>query len=139
MYTISASTLAAYASLGEPQGVYTGTEVDKAVADRTKTSNCESPREEDNEQPTCKGQRHDGMVMNSVFSIDSSLSRFGRTEDPPTQRSCCIGKHVSIIRGPWKSYRGRVISTSRDDAFLVELEIVGRFCVVRRADLALVW
>lgn len=64
MYTISASTLAAYASLGEPQGVYTGTEVDKAVADRTKISNCESPREEDNEQPTCKGQGHDGMVMN---------------------------------------------------------------------------
>lgn len=50
-----------------------------------------------------------------------------------------MGKYVSILKGPRKGYRGIVTTDSRDDTFIVKLDIVGQECTVRWADLALIW
>ncbi|EPS96450.1 hypothetical protein FOMPIDRAFT_1053246 [Fomitopsis schrenkii] len=63
--------------------------------------------EKGGEQSTRDGEKHKALDLHMHNSV-------------------CIGKTVSILRGPWKSYRGRVVCASRHDAFLVELEIVGK-------------
>lgn len=72
-------------------------------------------------------------------SVDPALLKLRHTRDLHTRRSLCLGKHVSILKGPRKGYRGTVVKVSRDDAFIVELEVIGQHCSVQWADLGLVW
>lgn len=124
VYTLSADnvplSLADYARLGEPQGMHIGAK-------------------KSGEQLMCNGQTQQelGLLVNTFFTIQ--LLTVLLVLDPHLHNSVCIGKAMSILRGPWKLYRDWVVCVLRHDAFFVELEIISWFCIIHWAHLALVW
>ncbi|TFY59017.1 hypothetical protein EVJ58_g6047 [Rhodofomes roseus] len=79
------------------------------------------------------------LTMDAQLVVFSLLA-IRTTSDLRACRELCISKHVSIIKGPHKSYKGLVKSSSTNDLFVIELDALRRsYCTVQWKHLALVW
>ncbi|KAH9836676.1 uncharacterized protein C8Q71DRAFT_857898 [Rhodofomes roseus] len=73
-------------------------------------------------------------------SIDPALLAIRTTSDLRARRDLCISKRVSIIKGPHKSYKGLVKSSSTNNLFVIELDALRcLYCTVQWKHLALIW
>ena len=71
--------------------------------------------------------------------VDPSLLTIHKLSDLRTRRELCIGKHASIIQGPYKGYECRIIQSSKDAHLEVEIfPLGGRKAIMAATELALI-
>lgn len=84
---------------------------------------------------------HLALVPNlDAAHVDPLLLTIHKLSDLHTRCELCIGKHMSIIQGPYKGYECRIIQSSKDVHLEVEIfPLGGCKAIMAATELALIW